>query len=245
MDNIPREGVAMADDDFDIESLAPYLHLAAAQVARLAERGKLPGRKVQGQWRFSRAEIHHWLEDRIGLSDDDELTEMEGFLRLPAPSTAERPSSIAELLPVEAIAVPLLARTRGSVVKQMVDVAAQTGLVWDPERLTEAVRAREELHSTALENGVALLHPRRPMPSILGGPVVAFGRTDGGLPFGGSLLTDLFFLICSVEDRGHLQVLARLSRLVANADLVASLRAAPNAKAVHDLIKQAEDAIGK
>jgi PTS system nitrogen regulatory IIA component len=229
----------MADDDFDVEGLAAYLHLAAAQVARLTERGKLPGRKVQGQWRFARAEIHHWLEDRIGLSDDEELTEMEGFLR-PAPATIDPLPSIAELLPREAITVPLLARTRGSVVKEMVDVAARTGLVWDAERLTEAVRAREELHSTALESGVALLHPRRPMSSILGGPVIAFGRTDQGIPFGGDRLTDLFFLICSVEDRGHLQVLARLSRLVANADLIAALRTAVDARAVHNLIEHAE-----
>jgi PTS system nitrogen regulatory IIA component len=242
MDIIPREGVAMADDDFDIESLAPYLHLAAAQVARLAERGKLPGRRVQGQWRFSPAEIHHWLEDRIGLSDETELTEIEGFLRH-APASADGLPSIAELLPTEAIAVPLLARTRGSVIKDMVEVAARTGLVWDTTRLADAVGAREELHSTALECGVALLHPRRPMATILGGPVVAFGRTEGGIPFGGNMLTDLFFLICSVEDRGHLQVLARLSRLVAGAEFLASLRGAGDAQAIHDLVKHAEEAL--
>ena len=232
----------MADDDFDIESLAAYLHLATAQVARLVERGKLLGRKVQGQWRFSRAEIHHWLEDRIGLSDESELTEMEGFLRH-APAMAEGLPSIAELLPIEAIAVPLLARTRGSVIKEMVEVAARTGLVWDTARLADAVGAREELHSTALESGVALLHPRRPMSSILGGSVVAFGRTDGGVPFGGSMLTDLFFLICSVDDRGHLQVLARLSRLVAGADFLASLRDASDSQAVHELVEHAEEAL--
>jgi PTS system nitrogen regulatory IIA component len=216
----------MADDDFDIESLAAYLHLATAQVARLVERGKLLGRKVQGQWRFSRAE----------------LTEMEGFLRH-APAMAEGLPSIAELLPIEAIAVPLLARTRGSVIKEMVEVAARTGLVWDTARLADAVGAREELHSTALESGVALLHPRRPMSSILGGSVVAFGRTDGGVPFGGSMLTDLFFLICSVDDRGHLQVLARLSRLVAGADFLASLRDASDSQAVHELVEHAEEAL--
>ncbi|HKD38043.1 MAG TPA: PTS sugar transporter subunit IIA, partial [Pirellulales bacterium] len=172
----------MADDDFDVEGLAAYLHLSAAQVARLAERDKLPARRVQGQWKFSPGEIHHWLEERIGLSDEQELTDMEGFLRPPA---AAPPPSIAELLPIEAIAVPLLARTRGSVIKETVATAARTGLVWDPDRLAEAVHAREELHTTALENGVALLHPRRPMSSILGGPVMAFGRTDRGIPFGG------------------------------------------------------------
>ena len=227
----------MADDDFDVESLAAYLHLSSAQVARLAERDKLPARRVQGQWKFSPAEIHHWLEDRIGVSDEQELTDMEGFLR---PAAAAAPPSLAELLPVEAVAVPLSARTRGSVIKEMVAVAARTGLVWDPDRLAEAVQAREELHSTALGNGVALLHPRRPMPSILGGPMLAFGRTDRGIPFGGSLLTDLFFLICSIEDRGHLQVLARLSRVLGPTDFIASLRSAANAQAVHKLIAEAE-----
>ena len=36
----------MSADDFDIDSLAAYLHLTPQQVARLADRGKLPGRKV-------------------------------------------------------------------------------------------------------------------------------------------------------------------------------------------------------
>src|SRR5690606_12943820 len=58
----------MAEEDFNIETLADYLHLEANQVSRLAERGKLPGRRIGGAWRFSRAEIHHWLENRIGLS---------------------------------------------------------------------------------------------------------------------------------------------------------------------------------
>lgn len=227
----------MADDDFDIEGLAAYLHLAAAQVVRLVERGKLTGRRVQGQWRFSPAEIHHWLEERIGISDEEELTEMEVFLR---PASAAAPPSIAELLPVWAIALPLLARTRGSVIKEMVEAAARTGLVWDVERVADAVRAREELHSTALESGVALLHPRRPMASILGGPVMAFGRTDRGIPFGGTRLTDLFFLICSTDDRGHLQALARLSRLLSNGDFVDSLRTASDPQAAHQLIEQAE-----
>ena len=179
----------MADDDFDVENLASYLHLESAQVARLADRGKLPGRKVQGQWRFAQADIHHWLEGRIGLSDEDELSAMEGFLR-PDIEASSQPPSIAELLPVEAIAWPLSSRTRGSVIKDMVALAAKTGLVWDPDRMADAVRAREELHSTALAGGVALLHPRRPMASILGGPVMAHGphrtwhpvrrqRTDG------------------------------------------------------------------
>ena len=88
--------------------------------------------------------------------------------------------------------------------------------------MVEAVRAREELHPTALDSGVALLHPRRPMPSILGGPILAMARTERGIPFGGrhGADTDLFFLICSIDDRDHLQTLARLSRLAVDPDLL-------------------------
>jgi len=120
----------LADDDFDIQRLAAYLHIDPAQVARLADRGRLPGRKVAGQWRFAPADIHHWLEDRIGLSTDEELQQMEGALRRPPGASAEAELSIAKLLPFEAIAIPLAARTRGSVISSMCELAAQTGWLW-------------------------------------------------------------------------------------------------------------------
>ncbi len=61
----------MLDEALDLDGLAAFLHLTPAQVGRLADRGKLPGRKVGGQWRFSPAEIHHWMEQRIGLSGEE------------------------------------------------------------------------------------------------------------------------------------------------------------------------------
>src|SRR6478672_7029104 len=117
-------------DDFDIERLAAYLHMMPAAVLKLAERGKLPGRRIGGEWRFSAAEIHHWLEDRIGLSDADELAEVEGALDR-AGEPGEEQISIADLLPLEAIEIPLDARTRGSVIVQMTELAARTHLLWD------------------------------------------------------------------------------------------------------------------
>jgi PTS system nitrogen regulatory IIA component len=231
----------MAEKDFDINSLARYLHLTPAQVSRLVERGKLPGRKVAGQWRFSRAEIHHWLEDRIGLSDEDELLQMEGVLRR-SKDTPERFPPLCKLLPLEAIAVPLQARTRGSVITAMAELAASTGLLWDPERMADAVRARENLHPTALDSGVALLHPRRPMPAILAESVLALGITASQIPFGGGRhgLTDTFFLICATDDRAHLRLLARLSRLVADPAFLEAMRAAADAQEVHQLIEHFE-----
>lgn len=240
---VGAEAVKQAMEDlFTIESLAAYLHLDAAQISRLAERGNLPGRRIGGAWRFSKPEIHHWLERRIGLSGDDELALMENALERPDLRTDAETLSIADMLPLEAIAAPLPARTRNSVIDSMTELAAQTGWLWDPPKMAEAIRNREEMHPTALDNGVALLHPRRPMPAILGQAFLALGITGQGIPFGGSrgVLTDTFFLICSLEDRSHLRVLARLSRIINDAELMAGLRSAPDAVAVHALIAERE-----
>jgi nitrogen PTS system EIIA component len=147
----------MPYSDFDVPTLACYLHLSRQQVVKLAERGKLPGRKVGGEWRFAKPDIHEWFENRIGLSDESELLEVEAVLERSHAAEAEQQAeiSISSLLPLEAIAVPLLARTRNSAIDSMVELAARTGWLWDTSEMAEAVKAREDLHTTALENGVA------------------------------------------------------------------------------------------
>jgi nitrogen PTS system EIIA component len=233
----------MAHADFDIDRLAAYLHMSPAAVVKLAERGKLPGRRVSGEWRFSAAEVHHWLEDRIGLSDEVALTEMEGALDRSANADIEE-VSISELLRIDAIEVPLDARTRSSVITRMCELAARTHLLWDAPKMADAVRAREEMHSTALDNGVALLHPRRPMQVILAEAVLALGVSAGGLPFGGGgQLTDIFFLICSTSDHEHLRILARLSRVINDQAFLTEMRAATDAVTLHRLVEQRETAI--
>jgi nitrogen PTS system EIIA component len=232
----------MPYSDFDLETLARYLHLTPQQVIKLAERGQLPGRKIGGEWKFARPDIHQWFENRIGVSDEEQLVQVENVLQRSAPLENEREISISELLPIEAIAVPLYARTRSAVIDGMVDLAASTGWLWDPKAMAEAVRSREEMHPTALENGVALMHPRRPMPKILAQPFLALGCTLSGLPFGSDCpLTDVFFLICSADDRGHLHTLARLSRLLTIPGLLNQLRQVQDVKTAHQLIVEAEE----
>lgn len=231
----------MPYSDFDIHSLARYLHLDPQKVAKLADRGKLPGRKVAGQWRFAKADIHQWVEHRIGLSDEDGLLDMENVLERSDPAGKQENVPVADLLPLEAIAIPLRARTRNSVIDSMVGLAEATDWLWDPKAMADAVRSREEMHSTALENGVALLHPRRPMANILAQSFLALGITTNGIPFGNDApLTNVFFLICSTEDRGHLRVLARLSRILTAAEFLDALRAAPDARAARQLILETE-----
>lgn len=236
----------MAHSDFDVDSLARYLHISPGQVTKMAERSTVPARKIAGQWKFSKGEIHHWLEERIGVADHADLVHVQELLDQAAKEREPAIVKISELLLPEAVAIPLAARTRGSVIKSMVELAAKTGYLWDSAEMAEAVQDRENLHSTALESGVALLHPRRPLGQILAQPFLALGRTSGGIPFGSESgqLTDVFFLICSIDDSQHLRTLARLSRLIASADFLAAVRAAESAEEALTAVTKFEQHVG-
>jgi nitrogen PTS system EIIA component len=226
----------MGNETLDLAELASLLRRDQRELSKLASRGHLPGKKVGGDWRFARSDIRHWLETEMPGFDDEQLKHLEDG----HPDPVE--PLLTNLLAPDSVEVPLQARTASSVVREMVRLAEQSWQVYDPEAVLKAVQAREEVASTAQENGVAILHPRRPLPGALGESVVAFGRTAGGIPFGGSRgrLTDLYFIVCCRDDRTHLRVLARLSRLMLRPTFLDDLRAAETAAAALQVIRGAE-----
>jgi PTS system nitrogen regulatory IIA component len=227
----------MGSDMMDVDQLAAYLRRDAREVGKLASRGRLPGHKVGGEWRFARAEINRWLETQLPGYSDAELTALESGRG----GGAEEPL-IANLLSPACVAVPLAASTKATVLQELVKLAVESWEIYDPETILEAVRAREEMMSTALPTGVAFPHPRRPLPATLGESVLAFGRTASGVPFGdpNGGLTDCFFLICCKDDQTHLRVLARLTRLLLRDGFLAALRAAETPADAYEVIVAAE-----
>jgi PTS system nitrogen regulatory IIA component len=226
----------MGNDMMDVEQLATYLQRDVREVNKMASRGYLPGQKVSGQWRFARVEINHWIETQMPSYTEEELTALE------AHGAQSEDPWLASLLSPACISVPLPATTRGSVLRELVKAAEQTWQVYDPHAILEAIRQREQLRSTALPNGVAIPHPHRPLPAALGESLVAYGRTASPIPFGApnGNLTDIFFLVCCRDDRTHLRVLARLSRLLLRPDFLDQLRAAETPQATWEVIHKAE-----
>ncbi len=230
-------------EDLDVAQLAAYLHLTPDQVTKMVVRKKIPGRKVGGAWRFNEAEIHHWLETRIGASEGDELEKVQAVLdRAKDETVTDR--LISDLCSIETIAVPMNARTKGSVIRTICDLATESGMMWDAVAMAEAVAAREQMHPTALDCGVALLHPRRPQTSILADSMIALGVCPAAIPFADrGQLTDIFFLICSYDDTVHLRILAKLSRMITQTKMLDQIRTAQSASEAWQAIDQAEQSI--
>lgn len=235
----------MASHQFlSLDELAQQLGRDRRELEKQVVRGRIPGHKVDGDWRFHPAEIRHWLEQEMRGFTVDELAQVETSQQR---SEADADIPVFSLLAPEAVQVPLEARTKRSVLESLLEVAGRTWQIWEPAALLQAILERETVMPTAFENGVAIPHPRNPLPQALGTSLVAYGRTFSGIPFGapGRGLTDIFFLVLCRDSWTHLHVLARLGRLLQRPGFLDALRAADDAPMSYEVIRTADQQISQ
>ncbi|MEM7811216.1 MAG: PTS sugar transporter subunit IIA [Planctomycetota bacterium] len=226
-----------------LEELAERLGRDRREVEKLADRGRIPGRKRDGRWQFHDSEVTSWLEQELRDYSPEELRQVAETHRS---EEIHHEEPLTSLLRPETVAVPLEGRTKRGVLEALMEAAGASYQVWDPARLLQAVTEREELCSTAFPGGVAVPHPRNQLADALGESVVACGVTSKGVPFGApdGRLTDVFFLVLCRDARTHLHVLARIGRLLHVDGLVDGLREAPDSVAAYDLIHETDDQLG-
>ncbi len=235
----------MDNEIMDLDQLASFLQRDARELHKLANRGHLPGTKVAGEWRFASADIHYWIHNQLPEYTDAQLTKLE--LGTARGAGDEQPCDeqplLANLLSEAAMAVPLAAGTKASLLRELVALAEQTWQVYDPAALLAALQQREEMGSTALESGVALPHPPRPLSATAQGEAfIVYARTPRGIPFGApdGGLTDIFFLIGCRERSTQVRVSARLARLLLLPGFIDELRAADSVRDSYDAVIRAE-----
>lgn len=225
--------------NMSIEDLAAHIGMDAREVRKLADKGRIPGQYVGGQWRFNQAQLLEWLQRDMHFLDVRHLHNLER-------ATSDTPDehSVSNLIAPEGIDLNLPARSRRSVINELVVLAERTGLLYDRPGLLEALLEREEQRSTALAGGFAFPHPRQPLPYATAEPLICIGHVPAGVPFGApdGRLTDLFVLVVSHDGRQHLHVLARLAMLFAS-DLADELRACETAARALEVIVEHENSL--
>lgn len=222
--------------NMSLDELARHIGMDVREVRRLADRGTLPGQQVGGEWRFHRAQLLEWLQREMHSLDPADIQNLERAM-----SDQQDEVMIGPLIPTEGVELSLPARSKSSVLRELVNLADRTNLLYDPAALLAALQQREEMCPTALPGGIAFPHPRRPLPEATGEPLLCLARIPAGIPFGGpdGRLTDLFVLVCCHDERQHLRTLARLSLLLST-DLPEQLRSAESPADAIDAIQSCE-----
>lgn len=226
----------------EIEEVAQYLNLGLTDVQRLVKDQDIPFVKHGGRLLFRKLEIDRWASPRL-LGMDERVLHQYHFKAVETASAAFPPQALAsDLLRSAAIAPAMTAKTKASVIREMARLGAQTGQVCDVSTLIAELAAREEINSTGLPGGLALLHPRHPESWLFDSAFLALGRTIQKVPFGSpdGRSTDLFFLIACPEPRLHLHVLARLCLMAQQTSLLENLRTATGAEEMMEVFVAAE-----
>ncbi|TVR49127.1 MAG: hypothetical protein EA425_12995 [Puniceicoccaceae bacterium] len=240
----------MPHRNLSLKECARYLGWNIREVEKLAQRGELPADKVRGEWRVNHIRLIEWVQQHLPSFDPERIRQIEQAAE--ARGEAEDMPAAGEgvylthLIRPELIEADLPAKTRRSVLEELVNLLERTDLLLDRRALLDSLLQREELCSTALPQGFALCHPRQPSPHFVEEPLVALARVSRGIAFGSpdGRLTRLFFLICCRDESHHLHTLARLVRFL-DPESVQMLLSLPDAAAIHGFVQERDALLGQ
>jgi mannitol/fructose-specific phosphotransferase system IIA component (Ntr-type) len=122
---------------------------------------------------------------------------------------------ITDILPREAVMVPLSVESKQEGIDSLIDLLAEHGHVPDPDEMKRVVWDRENQRSTGIGEGLAIPHGKSTAISRL---VMALGITEQPVEF--DAIDDkpvrIIALLLSPSDKiaDHIQALGRISRLM-------------------------------
>ena len=188
----------------DVREAARLFAVSEKTIYRWLKAGNLPGYRVQGQYRFNRAELLEWATSRR-LSVNPDLFPKEAKSDAPPPS--------------------LEAALRAGGIHSGVDCSNKTdaftaivGLIplpggIDRGFLLQVLLSRESIGSTGIGDGIALPHVRNPIVLHATTPTITLCFLANPIPFDaidGKPVHTLFTLI-TPSVQAHLQLLSRLT----------------------------------
>ena len=224
------------------QEIASYLHLTAEDIERLLKNRAIPFEMRGSRPVFRKRDIDAWASQRILKLSDKPLAEYHQKTTRATQASFPTAAIMPEMIQSAYIAPRMTAKTKASIIRDMVALAVSTGRVYDERALLESVEAREELCSTAFPGSLALLHSRYQQLALSEEPFIVFGRALQPIHFGSpdGQPTDLFFLVCCQDVKIHLHTLARICLMAHKSTLLDQLREAEDADAMYDCLVNAE-----
>jgi len=138
----------------------------------------------------------------------------------------------AVMIPVDHILLGSTARSKRALITEIAGLLP----AMDPDQVLELIMAREHLGSTGIGHGVAIPHSRMP---DLAEPVIAMARHPEGIDFdaidGQPVYIVVMLLVPDDEDGQHLELLAKLARLLQKDEFRQSIMTADDMQAMSNL----------
>ncbi len=230
-----------------LSQAARHVCVPEKQLLHLALQNEVPCTKRGEQYFFEHRKLDDWAQQRIMKLELRHLKEHHAKAAPERKKTSHDDHLVGSLLTMDRIHPEMTAKTKPGIIRDMVKAAAATGLLNDEEYLHKELIKREELGSTAIGDGAALLHIRYFNEFTFEKSFIILGRTVQPIFFGSQSgeKTDIFFLICCKDDDLHLHILAQICILIHGTELMQALREAETADEMFEVLRAAEDELLK
>ena len=233
----------MSREILTLRQAAEHIHMSESELRHCAQRGEVEAFRRGDDWCFEHRTLDEWAQRALLAAGERDLRAQHRVMVDERRRSAGEGLSAAPLFDSSTIDLALGAKAKAGILRDMTDLAVRGGKVYDAEALFRELVAREEAASTAVGEGVALLHPRFHDPYLFEESFVAYGRSVRPIFFGASNGegTRHFFLICSTDHAQYLHILARLAVLAHGTELIPMLDAAETAADVVAAIASCEE----
>ena len=215
----------MARKLITLSEAAKFLKVKENVVEEMVKHGLFELVKSGRTSKVDKYEIEEWLAN-LTESEEEHLALRRTVCRF------------VDYVDPELVRLDFEAENKYEAIAEMSKFAREQKIVRDHRWLYEVVVAREELVSTAVGQGVAMLHPRHMHPTKIKRPCIIFGRSKEGVDFDAidNKPVNLFFMLLLHNDKQHLFSLSYLSRLMLNEGLINRLAKAQSGEEVVEIL---------
>jgi nitrogen PTS system EIIA component len=190
-----------------VQDVANMLKVCPRTVLNMANKGDIPASRIGHLWRFEEESLIHWLKRKSAIRPFRKSSAEHGSF----------PEYIMNHLGIDHVHFKKSVTGKREVLEDIASLAVRTGVYDDYGQILQALELREEMISTAVDEGIAFPHPRHPIPGIkktLITVLIVESGVDFGAPGGGK--THIFIMFCAPDDATHVRILARLAQLFHN-----------------------------
>ena len=213
----------MEDDILTIEEVARYLRVSERTVYDWAQKGEIPSGKIGTVWRFKKAEIEKWVNDRLSSSSK--------------PTLQNTQVQVKSILSPDRI-IFLNHSTKHDALLALADNLSTAPQVKASQELSVEILKREGLMSTAIGRGIAIPHVRLPSVTDL---VMSVGISKVDILDFQALDDEpvrLLFMIAAAYNQHayYLQTLSYFSNRLKNSELRDALLSVENPMDAYNLL---------
>ncbi len=205
----------MIKDYLTIRQTANFLKVTDSVIKEMIKSKLFKATRKGNTYQIEKAEVEEWLAN-LNEREIEQLALKRSVCRF------------SDYFKPRYVYLDFEADNKYEAIAEMSKRAKDLKIVKDHRWLYQVVVAREELVSTAIGKGVALLHPRHLHPSKVKKPSIIFGRSAKDIEFDAidNLPVRLFFMLLLHDDVQHLFSISYISKLLMNEKILKTLRKA-------------------